>query len=169
MFTLDELKAAQDEIRQKQEELAEQSRKIGKDLFRKGADDIFKSFPEAKAFAWTQYTPYFNDGDECLFSVNTYNTCVFETEDISEEWVQARNDDLGYAFELYGRTDGYGKDSDYFKKYYGNIPEWKLAAGVAVNGLIQAIPEGTMRDMFGDHIKVIVTPDDILVEDFAHD
>jgi len=35
--------------------------------------EIFKKFPDLKTFAWTQYTPYFNDGEPCYFSVNTYS------------------------------------------------------------------------------------------------
>ena len=31
---------------------------------------IFEKYPNLEAFQWTQYTPYFNDGDECTFGVN---------------------------------------------------------------------------------------------------
>lgn len=31
---------------------------------------IFDGCPEMDSFTWTQYTPYFNDGDSCEFYVN---------------------------------------------------------------------------------------------------
>lgn len=38
--------------------------------------DFFKAHPEAKAIVWTQYTPYFNDGDTCTFGVNGFSLHV---------------------------------------------------------------------------------------------
>lgn len=32
---------------------------------------IFAKYPKLKSFGWTQYTPYFNDGDACYFGVNS--------------------------------------------------------------------------------------------------
>ncbi len=32
--------------------------------------EFFAKFPEARAIRWRQYTPYFNDGDPCNFSVH---------------------------------------------------------------------------------------------------
>ena len=34
--------------------------------------DFFKLVPLVKRIEWTQYTPYFNDGDSCEFSVNEH-------------------------------------------------------------------------------------------------
>lgn len=39
--------------------------------FKEESKAIFEKYPEIENFSWTQYTPYFNDGDECAFSVNT--------------------------------------------------------------------------------------------------
>lgn len=39
--------------------------------FKEESKAIFEKYPEIENFSWTQYTPYFNDGDECTFSVNT--------------------------------------------------------------------------------------------------
>jgi hypothetical protein len=32
-----------------------------------GSAELFEEFPELESFSWTQYTPYFNDGDTCEF------------------------------------------------------------------------------------------------------
>lgn len=37
-------------------------------------DEVFSKYPEVKALAWTQYTPYYCDGESCEFGVNAYGT-----------------------------------------------------------------------------------------------
>jgi len=32
---------------------------------------LFSEYPDLKHVAWTQYTPYFADGDKCEFSVHS--------------------------------------------------------------------------------------------------
>jgi len=44
----------------------------GKLLFTDTTKEIFEVYPELKEFNWTQYTPYFNDGDICTFEVRFY-------------------------------------------------------------------------------------------------
>ena len=34
--------------------------------------EFFKAFPEIKMIAWTQYTPYFNDGEACVFDIKDF-------------------------------------------------------------------------------------------------
>ena len=35
------------------------------------ASNIFIAIPSLKTIHWHQFTPYFNDGDECIFNVRT--------------------------------------------------------------------------------------------------
>lgn len=46
--------------------------------------ELFEEFPELTGVRWSQCTPYFNDGDECIFGVNEveYNT----SDDLEEGW-----------------------------------------------------------------------------------
>lgn len=39
--------------------------------FEEQARELFQRIPEIEEFSWTQYTPYFNDGDECIFGVGS--------------------------------------------------------------------------------------------------
>src|SRR5689334_3768923 len=49
--------------------------------FQEGTAKLFELFPAMESFGWTQYTPYFNDGEECVFSANTeYPTINGEKE-----------------------------------------------------------------------------------------
>lgn len=40
-------------------------------LFVESSRELFEKYPYLERFSWTQYTPYFNDGDECTFGVNS--------------------------------------------------------------------------------------------------
>ena len=42
----------------------------GKRLLAESFKEFFVKHPEVKAIQWSQYTPYFNDGEECRFSVH---------------------------------------------------------------------------------------------------
>lgn len=46
-------------------EIQEKGASALKELF----SEFFKAHPEARSIVWTQYTPYFNDGEPCVFGV----------------------------------------------------------------------------------------------------
>jgi len=69
-----------EEILKESEDFREESAKAinvilqkGKDLLKKGLNVIFEEYPNIDSISWNQYTPYFNDGDPCEFSVNTWD------------------------------------------------------------------------------------------------
>ncbi len=134
-------------------------------------------------FGWTQYIPYFNDGDPCEFSVG-------------EVWA-ARPEDL---------PDAVTDDPDYFDKSSLSISysrhlgtydggDWidnpgtdtgfpRILVGATYVGpdqarydrcqaLADAIDSGAFDDVlleaFGDHAEITVKRDGIQVEFYAHD
>lgn len=104
--------------------------------------ELFSAYPNVKAIGWTQYTPYFNDGDPCVFSVN--DLCVCD-EDCSM-------DDHMYNWkELW-----YDKDAERY-------PLIKQTSKILHNA------EDILLMMFGDHVKVVATPNGIDVEEYDHD
>lgn len=52
---------------------------------------LFEKYPAVKKIRWAQYTPYFNDGDECTFSANIWDIAINDDEmyDGSEEHAEA--------------------------------------------------------------------------------
>jgi hypothetical protein len=50
------------------EDLREQLQKTGEKFLLENFKDTFKKYPQLDRVSWTQYTPYFNDGEECTFS-----------------------------------------------------------------------------------------------------
>jgi len=62
------IEAFKKQIEAKQEEL----KNFAQDNFHHLSRELFETNPELISFTFRQYTPYFNDGDECVFSVNFY-------------------------------------------------------------------------------------------------
>lgn len=69
---IEEAKNAKEEA---QQIILEAKEKV-KSLLAKGMKALFEAYPDIETFSWTQYTPYFMDGDPCEFSVNTYSIDV---------------------------------------------------------------------------------------------
>jgi len=140
---------AQAEIHKKMAEMREQLKTIGEKLFKEGAQDFFDAFPEAGSFSWTQYTPYFNDGDECVFSVHDY----FD--------VTNTNGDL-----LWEDLDAWG--AEYSRKQGKELTREQEASEV-LSTLVGGIDDDTMKALFGDHVRVTVTREGIDIEEYDHD
>lgn len=132
-------------FRKRRDELEQEIQSTGKQLFREAVEMIFNEHPGLVAFSWTQYTPYFNDGDECVFSANT--------------------DYLDIQFG----------DEEELKAYYASSSapaSGKHEADKAVKNFLRLFDDDDYKAMFGDHIKVIVTKGDsikIEVEGYNHD
>lgn len=50
--------------------LLRQRHAVFSQLFQDETRALFFAHPVMTSFSWSQYTPYFNDGDPCLFGVN---------------------------------------------------------------------------------------------------
>lgn len=90
MTKLDELKAKQVELRQ-------QIRTESEAWLKEEARAMFDRHPEWESFSWQQYTPHFNDGDECVFSAHIDHDSVkingvgeWDGDDYKEESTKAK-------------------------------------------------------------------------------
>ena len=112
-----------------------------KTQFKTISTEIFAKYPEILKFGWTQYTPYFNDGDPCVFHYNAMYVCTDpETADGSiYEWE-----------EMYGSN----------AKKYPELAEFEK---------VLSSSEDILLAMFGDHVQVTVTPVGIDVDEYEHD
>jgi hypothetical protein len=110
-------------------------------LFSEAATELFDKYPTIESFSWTQYTPYFNDGDECTFRVNEYEpdiTLVDGTELV-----------------------GYDLPDDATDVH---------AASSEIEDFVGSIDTDVMRDAYGDHARVRVHRDGTTdIEEYSHD
>lgn len=110
---------------------------------------VFKPLLESgliREVAWAQYTPFFNDGEACYFSVN-------DPYFLTERAAQAGEDDYFHDVDswtlrqaVFDCRDGELENPDYSPELIKLVQEfsakfWKV--------------EDIMEDVFGDHVKVI--------------
>lgn len=112
------LKTMIENLTTKKREYDEALAALGKDLGNEVASHLAPLIPLGYALGWTQYAPYFNDGDACVFSVHEpflkrddreSDEDDGEDEDGAEE---ANNEgagpdkmELGTAMDRYGKAD----------------------------------------------------------------
>ena len=134
-----------DDLEKEIKDLQTKMQERGFQCIKEISKEIFDKYPELHSFSWDQYTPYFNDGDECVFRVN--------------DWLKVQFED-GYILEDWSSTS---------RKYAKNeSPKYMDAADEAYK-LVSSIPEDVMKKIFGDHIEVTIRRNGIEVEDYEHD
>lgn len=158
------------------EELNEQKRifqEKAQKIFSKEFKSFFEEFPEIAEIVWAQYTPYFNDGDPCEFSVQApcakmkYGAAM--EPDVIEHYNES-NDDEGYLYACVVRTI-----QNYTKSKYNpdqrertQCEEELVAAFDRLSSLVQGMDE-VMLDMFNDHVIVRATANGFDVEEYEHE
>jgi hypothetical protein len=128
------------EITAKQKALHEEIR----GMFGEGAKGVFESHPNLVSISWTQYTPYFNDGDACSFSsYHDYPAITFKLQDEDGEDVEVEFDENSGEEDPddYEEADAIRAAAESAADFLGNFEEDEFEA------------------LFGDHVKVTVTPD----------
>lgn len=117
---------------------------------------FFAKYP-GLAIRWTQYTPYFNDGDACTFSI--HGIYVYQKPEEGDD-----ADDSGHEL---GSLNFYLTRPEYLK---GN--EWitkELAdEGKRVSQLLYA-NESALEAAFGDHMEIVATIDGVTADEYSHD
>lgn len=138
--SFDDYKVRMAEYRKKMEE-------EGKAFFSELVKPVFEKYPQLERISWTQYTPYFNDGDPCTFSSGaSYPSMKFagtaaEDDDDEHEESYFKNDDASDEAECY-----------------------RMAVQV-----LDSFDDDDYEMLFGDHARVILNPSGIEVEDYEHD
>lgn len=161
-------------------------------------DQFFNENPNVGGVQWTQYTPYFNDGDECIFRVNDmylfpagtdlddldYDDCSFpylndvEAYKTLLETGQAPADYRSYySNESFLRTYGVTREQYILDEaervginptnvevYIKTLEDWDTLAAT-----LGSIDDDVYKDIFGDHVKVVVTRNGINVDEYDHD
>lgn len=164
-------------INEKRAKLDEELKHISGQFFSEHSKALFEQFPTLKSFSWTQYTPYFNDGDECVFSAGTdYPTVCLTTSkpsnDEGEDFVDEDDefeDDDDYV-SIYGVVKT--EDGKYLDKYAAmeEITDQRKIITYEVSQFLQEFQDDSLKMMFGDHVRVIVNRDGTVEqEDYEHD
>lgn len=140
------------EFNKQKNEFTERAKKLLKESF----NEFFKNTPEVKTVIWEQYTPYFNDGDPCIFSVGELS---FSNSQDGEE--------IDYG-EYSGDDETIWVSSNYFHGD-ANISENTKKEITAFDKAITSLPDEIFEDIFGDHVKIIASSSGFDVSEFDHD
>jgi len=167
------LQTAFEQLISDQKELKRKFQDQAQGLFKEITKEFFEKNPGITGVVWTQYTPYFNDGEPCEFSVGEPTFTNAPADELS---------DIRWG-EYEGETEGvwstenisYVMEAD--REYYQDTKNAILAAGgVDVESCVlfaKAVGSSEMEDvmqaMFGDHVKVIATRDGFDIDEYSHD
>jgi hypothetical protein len=142
--------------------------------------EIFAQTPELKSVGWTQYTPYFNDGDECVFSVHcddlivngdSENECLsihcYVDKLESEEDVEINKQVSKLAGYSWYETNKIGQRGLKFNPDYN---ESLAKSSRMISDILNDIPRDFFKDLFGDHAEITLFSDGrIEVVEYDHD
>jgi hypothetical protein len=163
-----------DSLNKAKKELGDKTLRILKELINKS--DLID------AVRWTQYTPYFNDGDTCEFGVNDiefrFNEEIHNPSDKLNKSSKGKKDDDDED------EDDYGDDENFVGTYsldsflderkdvlnFKDIDQArKLCADIEyVHSTLTQMGDA-LKDMFGDHVQITVTRKGVETEEYEHE
>lgn len=174
------------EAQKQMQDAQEQMGNSIKEVIATGLQEIFDRYPFLGSVTWTQYTPWFNDGDACIFNSHIDYPGVNSTKDVEEGsygYCEEPGEDFGSRSEkeLYKGYDSETRRSKY-EPNPNYDPEWEqcytevhsfmssLRGPRTGSGWDQEEPfDSAMKAAFGDHIQVTVTRDGFEIDGYEHD
>ena len=135
----------------------------GREAIKEAFNEIFEQFPNLEAVRWTQYTPYFNDGDACEFGVHEFSAKLSNITNVRDEY-----DREGWvdSWTIKYCTDDYSDTDLSYENRNEKHPDLKIFDALSV---IQR-QEDLLETIYGDHVEVIITRDGTTeVENYDHD
>lgn len=110
---------------------------------------FFVEYPSVTGVGWTQYTPYFNDGDPCVFRLGEFHVTTKTGIDFSE------------VTSIYDEADEAAFQDSY------SVDDATVNEGVC--RLVRSSERDLFEAAFGDHVMVIATPAGFHVSEYSHD
>lgn len=118
---------------------------------------LFSESKRLESVGWRQYTPYFNDGDECVFGVHNDDLTIngIDEYDGDEKQIEFVKDKI-WDGKNWVKNENLDKhEFDLFKQ---------------IEAVLKSIPDEFYKDLFGDHVKVTIHKDGrIETEEYEHD
>lgn len=120
--------------------------------------ELFTTIPEIKTIYWTQYTPYFMDGDTCEFSMNE-----IIISNCDDEFVDYPDDIFGY-FDEEETQRRWAATATSTGKYIKNAEHREI-----IKNFVKTIEksEDLMAELFGNDVRVIGTKKGFRIEDYS--
>ena len=169
-------KALEAEFNKLQAQFKTEAESILKETFKY----VFDKNPSITAIVWSQYTPYFNDGDSCEFNVNDVQfTNVKNLDNISNgSWpeLDMDTDDEEYkdTFMIYG-VKYYQDSNNHQGRWDSDERDAVLKANLDFDScdelskmMCSSLMEDVALSLFGDHVMVVATREGFDIRDIDH-
>lgn len=150
-----------------------------KSLMAPAFKEFFDRHPTVKYVSWTQYTPYFNDGEPCEFGVHEKSISIREDAKDFSEYDEDEDVPVWLSYDSLPNPDNRSwyekmltesKNEDYYKEKLQQLDDPNLAPiFTALEDLksFDSIPEEVYQTL-GEG-RVFVSRDGIDVEEYDHD
>jgi hypothetical protein len=150
------------ELREIQAETQQKLQKSLKELF----SEFWVNNPDIQTVVWTQYAPYFNDGNPCVFSVNDPAFTNFRLEDSNAtaqeiSWGDYEDEEKTHVCVQSWTVE---KDIEHFK-LNANVDSIKSLSSFLCSDVVSDVMENT----FGSDSLVIATREGFEVQEYEHD
>lgn len=159
--------------------------KIGEGLFHECVRQLFKDHPKLDSFSWVEYTPHWNDGDECTFGVHMDSLkingesdedaeCIYTLECNHKLLSNKKKSEARIVLELADpnkqdwEKERLKKDLEIIRTRDADEVAAKYKMKKSIHDLLTGIDDSVYESMFGEG-EVIVSRDGIKVEEYEHD
>jgi len=149
-----------DEMNAEMKALRDTYKEKSQGLMKKVFAEFFEKNPEVHAVGWRQYTPYFNDGDPCVFRCNAAYAWATNTKDTGN---------VNYGEYEGDEENVWVSDADYGDFNEELIPDHVEKALDELRRFLGKVSDDVYLSMFEDHVKVTATRDGFDVEEYDHD
>lgn len=147
-------------INEKKAELDRIIKEYGEQAIKEYLSEFWEQNPTILGIRWTQYTPYFNDGEPCVFRIGEV---LFRFEGTAEDGGDYED---GYESAWsYGYSRFPSASYEERRALLETIPEY--VAAKSLSDIIQN-NEMTMLSVFGDHVKITADRGKIEVDEYDH-
>lgn len=129
-----------------------------------------------KAVTWHQYTPHWNDGDTCEFTV--YTPAFTKNPEVAKawlqedynEWIEVPVENAEDGGKLFDRKRLETSQYDYELPRSEQFPHPDGIKKGEIDLPIESYEfEYAMKNTFGDHTEVVVTPERVIQWEYEHD
>lgn len=151
------------ELKKEEKVLGAKKREVVSELLT-SLKDIIRSCEMIDSVRWNQYTPYFNDGEPCYFSVNNLEykfSEKFSAGAVSDE----TEDEYVYEWRL---KEFFNKNKDILN--YEMLDGLQKACDEMgdIHSHLMSL-EDALREEFGDHSQITLSKTGIEVDHYEHD
>lgn len=188
----EQMKKVTEEFNNIREQMSSQYETVFNDVTKQ----LFSKHKTLKIIQWTQYTPYFNDGDVCNFGINHIYYSVEYPEGVDASTTAFDTHYDGYDGEFVGEPPSeytYRDAADYKRDPKATNASWKRYAADAVAAFEEVCKkhdkdelialsedmdlfrkmvtdnQSFMEMMLGDHVLVTITKNGVFTSDYEHD